>query len=75
MRMPITMWEVMAALPQLQIQAVALLSLKSILDREPMACVTTDEEREEATATAGRTLRVLHYLKNTGVHSQSPNQC
>lgn len=36
-------------------------------------CVTTDEEREEATAIAGRTLRVLHYLKNTGIHSHQNN--
>lgn len=36
-------------------------------------CVTTDEEREEATAIAGRTLRVLHHLKNTGIQSHQTN--
>lgn len=35
--------------------------------------VTTDEEREEAVATAGRTLKLLHCLKSTGIHSQQTN--
>lgn len=37
MRMPKTKWKIMAALPQLQIQAVVLFPLMLIPDREPLA--------------------------------------